>query len=35
MNEKGVFVSIVIAESIMTVTVYLVLRMGKWKLKEV
>ena len=35
MNEEGVFVAIVIAESIMTITAYLVFRRGKWKLKEV
>jgi putative MATE family efflux protein len=35
MNEEGVFVAIVIAESIMTITAWLVFRRGKWKLKEV
>jgi putative MATE family efflux protein len=35
MNEEGVFVAIVIAESIMTFTAWLVFRRGKWKLKEV
>jgi len=35
MNEKGVFVAIVIAESIMTITAWIVFRKGKWKLKEV
>ena len=35
MNEQGVFWAIVIAETTMTVTAYLVFRRGKWKLKEV
>lgn len=35
MKEEGVFWAIVIAESIMTFTAYLVFRRGKWKLKEV
>jgi putative MATE family efflux protein len=35
MSENGVYVAIVIAETIMTLTAYLVFRMGKWKLKEV
>lgn len=35
MKEQGVFAAIVIAESIMTITAWLVFRRGKWKLKEV
>jgi putative MATE family efflux protein len=35
MNEQGVFTAIVIAESIMTITAWLVFRRGRWKLKEV
>jgi Na+-driven multidrug efflux pump len=35
MNEEGVFVAIVIAESIMTFTAWIVFRRGKWKLKVV
>ncbi|MCU0456370.1 MAG: MATE family efflux transporter [Bacteroidales bacterium] len=35
MNENGVFWAIVIAETIMTITAYLIFRRGKWKLKEV
>ncbi len=35
MDHTGVFVAIVIAESLMTVTAWLVFRRGKWKLKEV
>lgn len=35
MNENGVFIAIVVAETIMTITAYMVFRRGKWKLKEV
>ena len=35
MNQQGVYTAIVIAESIMTLTAWLVFRRGKWKLKEV
>jgi len=35
MNEQRVFTAIVTAESIMTLTAWLVFRRGKWKLKEV
>lgn len=35
MNERGVFTAIVIAESIMTLTAWIIFRRGKWKLKEV
>jgi putative MATE family efflux protein len=35
MNQQGVFTAIVIAETLMTITAWLVFRRGKWKLKEV
>jgi putative MATE family efflux protein len=35
MKEEGVFTAIVVAETIMTITAWMVFRKGRWKLKEV
>jgi len=35
LREEGVFIAIVVAETIMTFTAWFVFRKGKWKLKEV
>lgn len=35
LNEKGVYFSIVIAETIMTLMAFVIFRKGKWKLKQV
>lgn len=35
LNETGVFISIVVAETVMTITAWIVFRRGRWKLKEV
>jgi putative MATE family efflux protein len=35
MKEQGVFTAIVVAETVMTITAFIIFRRGKWKLKEV
>ena len=35
MEEQGVFTAIVIAETVMTITAFIIFKRGKWKLKEV
>jgi len=35
LHEQGVFLAIVIAETFMTITAFVIFRKGKWKLKEV
>jgi len=35
LEEEGVFIAIVVAESLMTFIAWIVFRKGKWKQKEV